>query len=413
MELKQNAPFRSPRYALANQLVETWSANGRLRKTKLVYDLTIKGRIRFLIDNSEGEEQPITLLPEYYEKFGNQIDSMISMLNNVYGENWDFHLIPVFDDNFKYYILNVKILFPEFTIINQDDKTHQIRNLITCFEIGINTDTTDFTIYPKWLEGTRATISQAENFSGYMHSHLHATSNINYRQCLNASDFCTGGNTTEINTIRDDLFLEGYVEEKFEMYLYMIQTFVEYESIEGIPYIRFSTVVNPIEELFIPLEYRQSYINEKYSEFKDYLKFSDLNYTYNNGKYQVLNDNALQSMYRRVILKYIPSGQIKDFLVKKTLDGKLIGLSHKSIHHLNTNGSNKEFKDDNGIVAYTMIQGRKIEFKIDGEPVKIDVDSYTLHPNLDNYARQQMEQQLYEKGVKRSIFKRQYQSSIV
>ena len=338
---------------------------------------------------------------------------MISMLNNAYGENWDFHLIPMFDGPFQHYILNVKILFPEFTIINQDSKTHQIRNLITCFEIGINTDTVDFTIYPKWLEGTRATISQAENFSAYMHSHLKSRSNINYEQCLNASSFCTGESTTEMNAIRDDLFIEGYVEEKFEMYLYMMQSFVEYESIEGTPYIIFSTVVNPIEELFIPLEYRQSYINEKYSEFKDYLKFSDLNYTYNNGKYQVLNDNALQSMYRRVILKYIPSKQIKDFLVKKTLDGKLIGLSHKSIHHLNTNGSNKEFKDDNGIVAYTMIQGRKIEFKIDGEPVKIDVDSYTLHPNLDNYARQQMEQQLYKKGVKRSIFKRQYKSSIV
>ena len=411
MELKQNIVSSYASIRLAQRLAETWSASGKLRKTKLIYDLATTGKIKFQEEELDEDDRVVfkTLLPEHFEKFGQQIDSMISMLNNVYGKNWDFHLTPIYLDNkFQYYTLSVKILFPKFTIKNQDDKTHQIRDLIVVFELGINTNTVDFSIYPKWLHGTRATINYAEAFCGYMHSHLNSRTNISYSLCLNASSFCTGDSSTEINTIREDLFMEGYVEEKFEMYLYMLQTFVEYESIEGVPYIRMSKIVNSGKDITIAEEYCQNDILEKYKTFKDYLNFTDINYTYVNGKYQVLNDLKLQSMYRRTILACINEDSLKYYLVKRTVDNTLVGLS-KSSSIVGT----ESFKDDYGVTAYTMIQGRKIEFKIDGEPVKIDVGSYILHPNLDDYARKQMEQQLYEKGVKRNVFKRQYQSSIV
>lgn len=412
MELKQNIVSSCASMRLAQRLAETWSINGRLRKTKFIYDLATTGKIKFEEEEKFDEDGRVvfkTLLPEHFEKFGQQIDSMISMLNNVYGENWDFHLTPTYSGSrFHYYTLSVKILFPEFTIKNQEDKTHQIRDLIVAFELGINTDTVDFTIYAKWLHGTRATINYAEAFCGYMHSHLRTRRGISYNLCLHASSFCTGDSSTEVNIIREDLFMEGYVEEKFEMYLYMLQTFVEYESIEGAPYIKMSRITNTGEESLTNSEYVESTIIERYSEFKSLLKFEDINYTYVDGKYKILNNSKLQDMYREAILISVSPSEHKYYLVKKRADGRLVGLSESSNREIGTN-----LKDDNGVPAYTMIQGRKIEFKIDGEPVKIDVGSYILHPNLDDYARKQMEQQLYEKGVKRNVFKRQYQSSIV
>ena len=411
MELKQNIVSSYTNMRLAQRLAETWSINGRLRKTQLIYHLATTGKIKFEKEELNENDRDIfkILLPEHFEKFGQQIDSMISMLNSVYGENWDFHLTPTYLDNkFQYYTLAVKILFPEFTIKNQDDKTHQIRDLIVAFELGTNTDTVDFSIYPKSLHGTRATINYAEAFCGYMHSHLNTRTNISYSLCLEASSFCTGGDNTEVNMIREDLFMEGYVEEKFEMYLYMLQTFVEYESIEGTPYIRMSKITDVGEEKLITSEYVKSTIIARYSEFESLLKFEDINYTYVDGKYKILNNSKLQDMYRKAVFMSIAPSQYKDYLVKKRADDRLVGLSESSNIDIGTN-----LKDDNGVPAYTMIQGRKIEFKIDGEPVKIDVGSYILHPNLDDYARKQMEQQLYEKGVKRNVFKRQYQSSIV
>jgi len=56
---------------------KNWNKAGRLRKTSFLYYLINKGRIYY-----EGDK--INLC--------NQLDSMITVLNEVYRDNWDFYL---------------------------------------------------------------------------------------------------------------------------------------------------------------------------------------------------------------------------------------------------------------------------------------------------------------------------------
>ena len=127
------------RYLLDTEEKKNWNKAGRLRKTSFLYYLINKGRIYY-----EGDK--INLC--------NQLDSMITVLNEVYKDNWDFYL---YDGK-----LQLIIHFPKIEISNTKGTKHTIKNLLVRFGIAL-----EYNVKLKGYAGTRLKTSLTEQQKSY------------------------------------------------------------------------------------------------------------------------------------------------------------------------------------------------------------------------------------------------------
>ena len=128
-----------------------------------------------------------------------------------------------------------KILYPEIEITNTNKEKHTIKNLVVVFSLKWNS------YFKKWkideMTGLRLTLSYLELNKLYSHSHLSSTSLTSNFKSMTSSKFCLGSSTlgmsiaeynTESNKEQSNLVLEGI--------LYTLDTYVTWESLEGVPY---------------------------------------------------------------------------------------------------------------------------------------------------------------------------------
>lgn len=146
------------------------------------------------------------------------------VLDEVYGENYD---LQVSSNGY----LDLLIRYPHITITNSEHKTREIEELYCVLTFN------DSYLLTQFL-GFRAKMSFNDVKNGYRHSHLNSRSLDNL---FDLSSFCTG--STDLTALISE-FREGFNEDRFDLFLYQINNFVEWESIEGTPYIYLNTTNN-------------------------------------------------------------------------------------------------------------------------------------------------------------------------
>ena len=102
---------------------------GELRTTNFLYNLHKKNRI-------DGVRSLDSVT------FGNQIDKVISVLNNTFNDRWDFHLERNNETRVDF-SLHVLIHYPSITISNEKDQTHNIKDLYLVFNIKTHNGNTN------------------------------------------------------------------------------------------------------------------------------------------------------------------------------------------------------------------------------------------------------------------------------
>lgn len=120
------------------------------------------------------------------------------------------------------------IRFPEIVITNSNKKKHTIRDLFV--RLDFNSTFTNILGLPSAM---RMTLDHNELYSGYRHSHIHV--NVN-----NWSIFCVGD--TNITQLIQTFMSSSIVPDKFIGFLYQLNEYVRWESLEGGPYIRIDTI---------------------------------------------------------------------------------------------------------------------------------------------------------------------------
>ena len=145
------------------------------------------------------------------------------ILDEVHGENYDFQIDTAY--------LDVIIRYPHITITNSSNKSREIEELYCVLTFNVNKQLTQFT-------GFRAKMSFNDVKNGYRHSHLN-TRGID--DLFTKSGFCTG--STDLTALKCE-FMEEFNADRFDLLLYQINNFVEWESIEGTPYIQLGSANN-------------------------------------------------------------------------------------------------------------------------------------------------------------------------
>lgn len=414
MDIKQNIPsnFNSNK-RLAYLLPQTWSANGRLRKTSFLHGLASKGLLRL--------NDSIIISETSLLQFGNEIDSMITILNRMYEDKWDFHLLPIMNGNkLDYYMLYVKIIFPDITITNTRNESHNIKNLVVTFKLKKSDSYLAATMCPSELEGTRAFMTFKEWFVGYNHSHLPSYKPGGFDKVLLTSAFCTGSDTEIVNTMTE-LNIDGYTEEQFELFLYCLNTVTEYESIEGVPFISMNKVGPINENTHQPtMNPNKTRLGNGYTHIQSAMNFENANlkYHYNDNRFKVKLNNEFDEFVKNAISQAGNTDYIKDFIIRKINNvhyGFTIPVINSDdvigVNDVTTQNPINAFKK-NGELAYTMIQGKKINFNITEYSGELpEIKDYKTHPKFLEYVAEQLEQQLYYKAVRKSTVERQHQGS--
>lgn len=272
---------------------------GKLRKTSRLYYLLKKGHL-----NHNGDI--INLC--------NQLDAMITVLNQVYKDNWDMYI--------SQGVLVVLIRFKKIVISNNDDESHIIKELFVSFELRLQNNVNIIN-----YRGTRAQRGLTEEQSSYSHSHLSKYTNLG-----EFGDFCY--TSTEVYDLIA-MFNSSFDINTFDLFLQTINTYVRHESLEGVPHIH-------IRDINLSSNSSNSIVTALTEEvIEEYTKrfFKTIGCDNNPIQYRIREDNFievdetyLRRELKRIFLEeYIDETSLED--VKKIL----VNIEYSEVNSLTMN----------------------------------------------------------------------------
>lgn len=169
------------------------------------------------------------------ERFGKDLVDIV--LTSESTQSWDavgfeegMDVDAFVDENYDYlcslFNPRVVIRFPELEIRNEKGEHRMLKELYVALNIAVNRLIGTFLVH-------RTTYTQAEFFSGYMHSHVHPFSFTQWNTpCLGTGPI---SNTIASLAVSGDANL-------WMLFLEELRMFLETESITGVPYIRMSSI---------------------------------------------------------------------------------------------------------------------------------------------------------------------------
>ena len=349
--------------------------------------------------------------------FTTQIDSMITVLDATHGENWDFDL----KSNGSYVTniaLCVVIHYKEVNITNSRNENHVIKDLFVSFIIGQSSFTfvneeeeEECFVFPiKSVSCTRGTLSYAEYFTGYIHSHTNSAQLNNHTNVFSTREFCLGSDT-EIADLILGLTTE-YSAELFELFLLTLTSVVSWESIEGVPYryinaIKFASSNAPNSSIF-----RKDDMRETYNTVRLGLNNYNFNFLFSEGMYKIKKDEVFSKiLHETSVANVVGERAMRRLFVIKSED-KLLGYVSSNL--LTEREIKNKFLNPDLETPHTLIRDKKIEFNIEPCAVEAeDINKYHIHPQFIDYAAEHLKQELYKKTIRKHTVDRHHTSDYV
>jgi len=378
---------------ILDNCIENAKITGRVRKTSWFYKRALKGFFRYVDKNNN----------DAVINFCTQIDSMITVLNEIYPGLWDFDF---FEDYEKELEVFVVIRFPEFTITNSEGLTHTIKELFVSFKIDTySLSETGFMSFSR-LRGTRARVSYTERLNSYEHSHLSTSAPQTSEEVFINYGFCLG-NSTEIVHLTNSLLLE-YDSNIFTLFLYTIKSIVEWESLEGKPY-RYIKDITISKRNYTRNYIDTIYLNDYYNSIRSKITSLPVDFVLFENKYKIIRNQKFKDFIKKIVIENFEENY-GDYLVKKDLRNDWVRYSFPTI----TRNANQLLLDENGNPPSFCFRGEKIKYFVEeynGELPKIS--AYRVHPDIIEYTAKQLENEIYEKTIRKHTIERYYQSQNV
>ena len=155
---------------------------------------------------------------------------VVKILQHIYPDKWDIQETA----GGAYYIV---IYFPKIDVTSEANAVETIYDVYFRFKISIYTANT---ISIENLGITKSTYTYSQYKSGYLWSHTPSVSKNN--QTIEFSKLCLG--ESNIRDAKKTLNNEKWKKSYFGLFLMSIKSYLEWESIQGGPYIKISTINN-------------------------------------------------------------------------------------------------------------------------------------------------------------------------
>jgi hypothetical protein len=305
-------------------------------------------------------------------------------------------------DHIRINQIQVVLHYPEVRMTNSKKQSVTIKDLYVRFSITISPPTPiDPHLLPYYsaeeiqmmrrtryhfgsMVGCRGTISIPEYQASYAHSHLSKRDFGRYTIEMEVpySNYCLG--TGELNMVLPMLHNE-YDEDNFRLLLYTIDNYVAWESIEGVPHIRFDQVIQ--KNYTYPPQTAAKTLSF-FSEVKRVMQREeirdqwDINWRYHPvKKYHVVEDETFENFLRVIV------DVSRDFSL---LDNSYMLYKDEQGNYFQETPVTEEIIE--GMKAYVIFRGAKRTFKVEGEILRSGEElTRYVHPKFKEYAKSRLE----------------------
>ena len=320
----------------------------------------------------------------------NQFFRILDLFEEKYKDQADlgFH----YDEMAGYFIPYFKVIYPKFTITNSQGRTHEIRDLFVMHSFRYSNNS----IHPYILEGGRFSKTDLEISSGYQQSHLGSLSGWKANPFYCGS-FCVGSDT-DVSRMLAEFEVEMDFD-RYELFLFCVDSMITWESLEGVPYIKMETVKNANSQRVINSSERDE--NAVVKHILDYKMPLDVDFYVSNGLYKIHPNLRASDFIKKVVLKYMAFDIAKNILVTR--------VPNTFDNYLQMKAEGEVAKKLNKITAtedYTIFRGKKIYAKIVKEDKRnetpISIEDYIVYPKFLENVLTKLESRIYEKAVAKS-----------
>ena len=330
---------------------------------------------------------------EVNQRSTSEFFKLLDLFEAKYKENWDLGFEYIGGNDFRPYL---KVIYPKFTITNTANESHLIKDLIVIHKIGFSDRSNS--IYTYQPQGGRLSKTKLEIASGYQQSHL--PSHSGWRDLpFNTETFCVGGDTDVSRMIAE--FEVEMDWDRYELYLFCIDSMITWESLEGAPYRRMSTVKHALNS-------RVTSVNSNnVRDIVDCIIMNkvplDVDFYVDQGLFRIKPNERANQFIKTIILREFNFTKYRSMLVTRvpnTFDEFL------QLKAENQPGADYE------IVAkshYTIFRGEKVfakKIKEDSRNEKpTPIEEYIVYPKLLKDVLKQLESRIYSKAVTKSGIK--------
>jgi hypothetical protein len=364
--------------------------------TKIVHNAMLmnthknKDFLQFLFDKSmlhfERQNNPNQkAINEFYRL----LDLFDAKYKNLYDLGFTFDGL-----NFYPYF---KVLYPKFTITNSHGDLHTIKNLVVIHNVAYNPNNEGH-IYTKHPLGGRLSKTKLEIAACYQQSHLSGHSEWN-KNPFYVSSFCVGGDTDVSRMIAE--FEVEMDWDRYELYLFCVDSMVTWESLEGVPYRKMRDIKNALNNKVTSASER--HVNTLVNKILDNKISLDVDFYIDKGLYRIRPNERANEFVKNLVLQTFNFDVYKFLLVSRVPNTFNEFLQMKAEQAAEQNFS---------ITApekYIIFRGKKVFAKLikedtRNEPV-VPLENLIVYPNFLKDVLKQLESRIYSKAVTKSGIK--------
>lgn len=290
-----------------------------------------------------------------------------------------------------------KVLYPKFTITNTNGDLHTIKDLVVIHTVAYNPNNGGH-IYTKHPMGGRLSKTKLEIAACYQQSHLSGHNEWN-KQPFYVSSFCVGGDTDVSRMIAE--FEVEMDWDRYELYLFCVDSMITWESLEGVPYRKMRDIKNALNNKVTSAN--QNQVNTLVNRIiKDKIPL-DLDFYIDKGLYRIRPNEKADEFVKNLVLQCFDFDKYKFILVSRVPNTFNEFLQMKA-----EQATEKQF---NITVPdqYTLFRGKKVFAKLikedtRNEPV-VSLENLIVYPNFLKDVLSQLESRIYGKAVTKSGIK--------
>lgn len=323
----------------------------------------------------------------------NQFFKLLNLFEAKYKGNWDLGFENYGNTCLKPYL---KVLYPKFTITNTANESHLIRDLMVIHKVDFsNRSRSVHTLQPS---GSRLSKTKLEIASGYQQSHLPGHSDwINLP--FHAETFCVGGDTDVSRMIAE--FEVEMDWDRYELYLFCIDSMITWESIEGAPYRRMNSVKHALNSRVT---------NVNLNSVKDVVDCIVMNkiplnvdFYVDQGLFKIKPNEKANEFIKAIVLREFTFLKYKSILVTRVPNTFDEFLQMKADSQPETSYEVQATKH------YTIFRGEKVfakKIKEDSRNQKpTPIEEYIVYPKFLKNVLNKLESRIYSKAITKSGIK--------
>ena len=339
---------------------------------------------RIYIRGSQGIEQ------SHIDKIKQDFFRILDLFEEKYKGQADlgFH----FDKTLNFYMPYFKVFYPEFTISNSQNRTHEIKDLFVFHSFRYSHGS----VHPYKLEGGRFSKTDLETTCGYQQSHLGS-----YKDWKSSPFYCSNfciGSDTDVSLMLAEFEVEMDFD-RYELFLFCVDSMITWESLEGVPYMKMENIKNANSNRVMSSQERDE------NKLIDYIIKEkiplNVDFYVADNVYRMHPNLRASDFIKQIVLRLFTFDAAKSILVTKT--------PNTFDTYLQMKAEGAVAKKLNKLVAtedYTIFRGRKIFAKIVKEDKRnetpVSIDDYIVYPKFLENVLRKLESRIYEKAVVKS-----------